>query len=67
MRKKIVVLLCALNVLMGAVLFGAPRANAQTELEAKGCCKKSVEGVWYCCADCCMFSTNCKMDQNCQT
>lgn len=65
MRNRLLVLLAVLNLAMGAVLLGTPRATAQTEVDKKGCCKRSVEGIWYCCADCCSFSSNCKLDQHC--
>jgi hypothetical protein len=67
MKKLVMAALVVVNV----AAFGAIRASTQALRPdagdgGKACCKKSVEGAWFCCSDCCTFTSNCKDDTACK-
>lgn len=74
MRKKILWLLAAANLVVGAVLVGPVAGSAQEPIQPEGgeggvydCCKKSTSGAGFCCAHCCWnpVAPTCKASSEC--
>ena len=75
MRKTAIQLLAALNLGLAAaaapfLLGGGPAAAQGAPLdgdERKHCCKRDVDGLKFCCADCWCLVNNCSGSGDCKS
>ncbi len=64
MKKFLLKLLVAANLVLLAVLAQSPAQAASVDGWSR-CCKQTVEGPKFCCANCCWFTYDCDGPLDC--
>jgi len=65
MNKKPVWWLMVLNLILGLVVVASPANAAADGQIIRDCCKRSTGGIEFCCNDCCWFTNDCVVSNDC--